>query len=192
MSFNMLTPTVVGLVTGGIAIYLVQILFSNRSGSEKTIASILLGVSGDAWSFVALQYCYGISNRTYMVFVTSKMLCGAKVRGLLAAPVIVSERWKDPLFYPRPEVVAKYADIPFDSDQFKQMNSANFQIRSEDVDSIEYSADPKWGMGTVPYSGRLFIRKKDGKKVELILLGNQIGSDIRDRLVACGYGVTGK
>lgn len=171
-----------------VAVYLVQLMLSNRSGSEKAVACTISNIQYTSWSFVALQYCYGISNRTYMVFVTDKMICGAKVRGVLPAPIKITERWNDPFFYPRPEVVAKYSSVNIEAPQFKQIDSANFQILREDVDTLVFSADRKWGMGTVPYSGRLFINLNRGSKIELILLGTQDGLAIRDRLAQGGFG----
>jgi len=187
MNINPAIPVVAAVV----AVYVVQSLRSNRSGSEKAIADSLANIQTAAWSFVAFQYCHVISNRTYMVFVTRKMLCGGVVRGVLPAPIKATERWRDPLFYPSPEIVAKYADIELESPQFRTMNRANFQIHSDEIDSIVFSADPKWGMATVPYSGRLFVKKKNGATIELILLGTQDGPSIRDRLVADGFGKAG-
>ncbi len=38
---------------------------------------------------------------------------------------------------------------------------------------------PKWGMGPIQHSGKLYVRTKDGKRRELILLGRQDGEALR-------------
>ena len=150
--------------------------------------SLVANTRPAAWNFVALQYCYGILNRTYIVFVTDRMICGAHVRGVLPAPVHVTERWRDPFFYPRPSLVAKYEGIDLESPEFTTIRRANFQLSRDQVTSVEFSDEAKWGMGTVPYSGRLFLSLRDGSVTELILLGVQDGPGLQHRLVAAGFG----
>jgi hypothetical protein len=171
-----------------VAVLAVQYLLSNRSGSEQTVKPALTDISSVGWNFVALQYCFGISNRTFLIFVTKEMICGAKVRGALPAPGVVTERWQDPLFYPRPKMVTRYLGIDTGSAAFKKMDSANFQIHKADVDAVIFNAEKKWGMGAVPYSGRIIIGLRDGSKIELILLGVQDGMAIKNRLLADGFG----
>jgi len=180
--------TVVPVAASIGAVLAVQYLLSKRAGSEQAVKLALTEITSVGWSFVALQYCFGISNRTYLIWVTKEMICGAKVRGVLPSPTAMTERWQDPMFYPRPEIVSKYRDIDPESPQFKQMDSANFQIHIADVDSIVFNAKKKWGMGNVPSSGRLFIRLKDGSTIELVLLGAQDGPAIKNRLLADGFG----
>ena len=48
----------------------------------------------------------------------------------------------------------------------------------------------KWGMGSVPYSGRLLVSRNDRTRIELILLGTQDGPRLRDRLQAAGFGAS--
>src|ERR1041384_2923085 len=165
-----------------------QALSSTPRGSEAEVKTLLAEMPASTWHFVALQYCYGILNRTYMVFVTRDMICGAKVRGLLAAPVHVTDRWHDPLFYVRPRLVARYGRVNLEGPEFASLNSANFQIRKGEVATVEFTAEPKWGMGTVPYPGRLYLTTADGIRRELILLGNQDGQAIRERLLTNGFG----
>ena len=46
------------------------------------------GPRGYLWSFVALEYYALVLNRTFKVFVTDQLLCGAIARGWLAAPIL--------------------------------------------------------------------------------------------------------
>jgi hypothetical protein len=138
-----------------------------------------------AWHFVALEYCYGMLNRTYIVFVADAMICGARVRGLLPAPLAVNERWFDPYFFPRPDIVKRYTGVDLTSPEFKRLSVANFQVPLNEVEDVRFNAAPKWGMGTVPYSGRIHLRLRDGTTRELILLGKQDGPALVERLRAC-------
>jgi len=178
--------TIVALVWA--ALLGLQLLQTNIPDTETELSAVLSGVPRQRWHFVALEYYLGILNRTYAVFVTDRMLCGAKVRGLLAAPVNPNQRWRDPYFYPRPKLVASYTGVDLESSSFKTLNSSNFQVSKDQVDRVEFDDSPKWGMGTVPYSGRIFLHMRGGGKRELILLGNQHGSQIAERLRFAGFG----
>jgi hypothetical protein len=170
------------------SLFAVQLLLTNRAGSNDEISKILATVRPSAWYFVALEYYSGISNRTLVVFVTEKMICGAEVGGLLVAPVVVTERWHDPLFYPRPGRLARYGGLDVESEAFSMMSKGNFRLRREQIASVEFTDEEKWGMGKVPYSGRLLVSLTDGAKKELILLGRQDGLALRLRLRAGGFG----
>jgi hypothetical protein len=162
-----------------------QVVLANRRGTEADIAAQLASVTPPAWHFVALEYCYGMLNRTYVVFVTDAMICGARVRGLLPAPLAVNERWLDPYFFPRLGMVKRYARVDLTSTEFKRLSSANFQIPLSDVKDVRFNAEPKWGMETVPYSGRIHLDLRNGSTRELILLGKQDGPALASRLRAC-------
>ncbi|MGA2449724.1 MAG: hypothetical protein ABTD50_13660 [Polyangiaceae bacterium] len=180
----------VGVVVS-LALLALQVRLTNRAGSSEQVKAVIATVRPEAWHFVALEYGNGILNRTHIVFVTEHVMAGACVRGTLPAPMVVTERWHDPYFYPRPVLVAKYRHIHLESPEFIDMNRANFHLRREQVKDVEFTTEPKWGMGKVPYSGRLMLSLEDGVKKELILLGTQNGPDLRDRLRAGGFGGRG-
>jgi len=163
--------------------YAFQMLITNRKGSELSVTKSLAQITDGSWTFVAMQYYFGILNRTYLVFVTDSLVCGAKVKGLISAPRAPDARWKDPLFYVSPDLAGRYARMDVGSDEFLTCCRANFRITKSEVRDVEFSQKPKWGMATVPYSGRIFLRMKTGKSIELILLGNQAGPQIRERLL---------
>jgi hypothetical protein len=164
--------------------YAFQRLITNRKGSELSVTRRLDQMADGIWTFVAMQYYFGILNRTYLVFVTESLLCGAKVKGAISAPRAPDTRWKDPLFYVSPDMASKYADMDVASEEFLTGCRANFRIAKSEIRDVEFSQTPKWGMATVPHSGRIFLRMKSGKSIELILLGNQDGTRIRERLQA--------
>jgi hypothetical protein len=128
--------------------------------------------------FMAMQYYALMLNRTYKVFVTDKMLCGAKVLGLVASPPAPRTDQLDSDGWGATIAATLYERLDVTSPKFLRMNFANFQISWQDVESIKFSASPKWGMGNVPYSGRIFLRLKSGRSKELILVGQQNGPAI--------------
>ena len=140
------------------------------------------GPRGYEWSFVVLEYYALILNRTYKVFVTNELLCGAIVRGWLASPIFPSEAWYDPDFYARAEILRRYENVEVSSEAFTRVNYWNFQLPRSALADVEFTTRPKWGMGNVPYSGRLFLHYREGGSRELILLGQQDGPTIRTRL----------
>jgi hypothetical protein len=164
------------------AIAAVQRLFFNRPGTELRVETAISTLTPAAWNFVAMEYCYGMLNRTFLVFVTANTLCGARVRGPMSAPMMVSERWYNPHFYPRFRLVEKYAHMNIESPSFLKVSSANFQIPRQQLESCEFTAKPKWGMGTLPYSGRLLLHLRNGTTRELILLGEQNGPELLTKL----------
>jgi hypothetical protein len=180
-----LTALVVFAVLG-----ILQALLSNRPGSSAEVETSLAGVTPPAWPFVAMQYHLGILNRTYVVFVSERSMCGARVRGPLLAPVQVTSRWNDPFFYPRPALLAKCVGVDLESEKFLATDRANFRLRKDDVAVVEFTTESKWGMGAVPYSGRLLVTRKDRTRMELILLGIQDGRGLCDRLRAEGFGAS--
>jgi hypothetical protein len=180
MARNLIVLAVVCVVLFGM-----QIVLANRKGTESDIKAQLASMVPPAWHFVALEYCYGMLNRTYVVFVADAMICGARVRGLLPAPLAVNERWFDPYFFPRPDILKRYTGVDLTSPEFKRLSVANFQLPLNEVEDVRFNTKPKWGMGTVPYSGRIHLRLRDHTTRELILLGKQDGPALVERLRAC-------
>ncbi|MGO9838734.1 MAG: hypothetical protein ACLP1X_31530 [Polyangiaceae bacterium] len=169
-------------------LYALQAVLGNRAGSEAEVAASLSAVPRALGWFVALEYFRGIDNRTFVVLFTKNAICGAWTRGVLVAPLQVTPRWRDPLFYPRPAAVAKLRGLDIESSEFLKTNRANFQIRREDVEAVEHTTEEKWGMGRVPYSGRLILLLKDGRRRDFVLLGDQDGPALVERLRAATFG----
>lgn len=140
------------------------------------------GPSGYQWSFVALEYYALILNRTYKIFVSDDIVAGAIVRGWLPSPPAQRGAWFDPDFYPRERILRRYNGVDIHSDRFAQLNYWNFQLARTEIADVEFTRRPKWGMGNVPYSGRIILYFRRGGAQELILLGLQDGPAIRDRL----------
>ena len=134
------------------------------------------------WNFIAMQYYGLLLNRTYRVYVTDLYLCAAKVSGLLASPRSVSEKWYDPEFYVKQSLADQYDHIDPASPALLAQDRANFQIARHSITGIDYYPK-KWGMGAVPYSGRLVVNTSANTSHELILLGRQDAETIRSGLL---------
>jgi hypothetical protein len=139
------------------------------------------GSSPPTWSFVAMQYYWLMLNRTFEVFVTGSKLCAARVRGLMASPGFIDAAWKNPQFYVRPGLRSRYESVDPESTAFLGLDNANFQIPRSEISTVEHHRT-KWGMGAVPYSGRLVISLTGQRECELVLLGAQDGKAIAARL----------
>lgn len=132
--------------------------------------------------FAAMQYYALILNRTYNVFVADTMLCGAKVRGIVASPPHASSEMQDGEYWTRTLQQTLYERLDVTTPTFRKLNAMNFQIRWKDIARVEFNPAKKWGMGNVPHSGRIFIRLKSGRSRELILLGDQDGLAVKHML----------
>jgi heat shock protein HtpX len=137
------------------------------------------------WSFVAMEYHGLVLNRIFRIFVTEHSLAGARVRGLMSSPLLPpGDAWLDPDFYPNPSLEERYRGLDPESAEFLAADRANFRYDRSAIESVEFVARPKWGMGNVPSSGRIFLRVAGGGRRELLLLGRQPGPEIRDALAS--------
>jgi hypothetical protein len=139
------------------------------------------GTADDPAWFAAMEYYALILNRTYKVFVTDQMVVGVTVRGLVISPLFPASSMLSQEFWVRTQAAKRYESIDLTSEKPLQMHSANFQIHWNEIAQTEYRAGRKWGMGNVPHSGRLALRLRDGQQRELILLGRQNGSTLKEK-----------
>lgn len=137
---------------------------------------------GYDWRFVALEYHALILNRIYLIFVGSRMLSGAHMGGPVVARPFPEAAW-DPDYWVSKRRLAGYGGMNVSRPEFLSRHRANFQLPRAEIVDVRFDASPKWGMGNVPYSGRLHVDWRDGTRKEFILLGRQDGPSIRDRLL---------
>jgi hypothetical protein len=166
-----------------------RIPLANGVGSTGNQRPGLQGEDGSARWFAAMEYYALILNRTYKVFVTDRMLCGGKVRGLVSNSPGVSQM-VDQAQWVQTSSAKIYDRLDVTSRDFLAWNSANFQIPWSDIARIEYRPDRKCGMGSVPHSGRLNIALRSGRTRELILLGAQDGEVLKRQLEQAASGQT--
>jgi hypothetical protein len=143
----------------------------------------MTGPTGYDWNFVGMSYHTLILNRTYLVLVSDRVIAGAVVRGILPSSLSSPPpEWLEPTFYPNPKLVSRYDGVDIHDEAFLAVNTAGFRIDRTTLSDVTLDLTPKRGMGYVPYSGRIILRTQDGRSRELILLGQQDGGAIRDRL----------
>lgn len=154
-----------------------------QDSNLKSVSSLGKGI----WSFVAMKYYAMVLNRTYRVYITDKDLCGVRVGNTISTPPYPDqltpeewEKWQESDFYTDKNLEKKYDESDFHSGNFLAKDKANFLVHRDDIERIDYHPK-KWGMGRVPYSGRLVFITKKGN-IELILLGKQDATEIRQRL----------
>jgi hypothetical protein len=150
------------------------------AASEPEPAS---GPRGYDWAFVALSYHTLILNRAYVVLVSEEVVAGAVARRIVMSPgAAPADEWNNPWFYTKERLVRRYNGIDVRSDAFLAVDRGGFRIDRRELADVTVDLSPKWGMGYVPYSGRINLRTRDGRSRELILLGRQDAGLIRDRL----------
>ena len=155
------------------------------TASEATRSEPNLSASppyGFTWSFVALEYYALILNRVFLMLVGDRVLAGAYMRGPVAAVPFPATAW-EPGYWLSERQLRRYGGIDVSGAEFPTRHWFNFQCLRSDIIDVRVNPRPKWGMGTVPYSGRLHVTLQSGRQRELIPLGRQDGPGIRDRLL---------
>ena len=136
---------------------------------------------GTLWGFVALQYHTLILNRVYAVCVGAGSLVALVGRGAVISPPVARENMSTPLWWLRREKMATYANLELNEEAVTKAAFANLRIPIHAIESITFTTDAKWGMGNVPYSGRIIVVAA-GRRREFILLGKENGAAVCERL----------
>ncbi|TDW97190.1 hypothetical protein [Dinghuibacter silviterrae] len=145
--------------------------------------------------FVAMEYYALILNRTFLVLLTKDYLVGIKVHGLISAPggsdeltkaitalLAVHGNLTDPSSYIKTKYLDAIKEVDLLDGSIIAKNRSNFLIPRGDVTNAWYNPRPKWGMGPYPHDGRVYIETAGRKKREFIILGNQSGKRIAERI----------
>ena len=137
----------------------------------------LPGPHGFTWGFIALEYYALILNRVMAVLFTARNMVIVRVGDVVIAPHHLTDDWYEPLAYQTRRMVARYAGVAVESDEVLRLDRVNRRAPLSEISGAAFEHAGKWGMGSVPYSGKIFLhgtRHRD----ELILLGNQSGDEI--------------
>ncbi|WP_153797015.1 hypothetical protein [Foetidibacter luteolus] len=147
--------------------------------------------------FVAMQYYGLILNRTFLVLLTTDLIIGIKVNGLVSVEsggsLLAKEATKtmaikgdlqNPYSYIKSKYIDKVQDIELLNGNILMLDKSNFVIRRADIKNAYYDPRKKWGMGYYPHDGKVYILTNDGKKKEFIILGNQSGQHIANLVLA--------
>jgi len=143
--------------------------------------------------FVAMEYYRLILNRTFLVLITNKELIGIKVHGPIGAeshdplvnllPLTIDGDLQNPYSYISMKYINRIKDIDLQSADLIKIDSSNFRINKADIVETTYDKRKKWGMGHYPHDGRVYVKTKDYKKREFIIMGSQSGQEIKNRLI---------
>jgi hypothetical protein len=154
-----------------------------------------LRLNSDLYSgktFIAMQYYGGIFNRRVKVFVLEDRLSVGTIGGLLATPLFATEKWYDPEYYIAPVYAKRYENVDPHSEKFLSIDKSNYQILQSNIAKIEFDPTDKWGMGTVPHSGKILVQTLDGDEHEFILLGSQDGIFVKTMIEQTMQGTDNK
>jgi hypothetical protein len=134
----------------------------------------LPGPRGFTWGFIGLEYYALILNRVMGVLFTERNVVIVRVGDVVMAHryVSVADYW--PLVHVTPRMAAKYSAVAVESDEVLRIDRVNRRVPLSDLRNATFHASSKWGMGSVPYSGKIFLHGA-GRPREFILLGNQSG-----------------
>ncbi len=146
--------------------------------------------------FVAMEYYNLILNRTFLILETSSRLIGLKVNGVISgenktdelanyivSPLSVKGNLTNPYSYFKEKYIRRLENEDVLDENFLQRNKMNFVVEKSAIKNAYYNPKKKWGMGAYPHDGRVFIKTTNGKKREFIILGNQSGQEIADRIM---------
>ena len=146
--------------------------------------------------FVAMQYYGLILNRTFLFILTNNLLIGIKVNGVVGVEsggsVIAKEisnslgikgDLNNPYSYVKSRYIEKIQDCDLLNGSILTQNKSNFIIKRSDIQNAYHDPKKKWGMGYYPHDGKVYIQTIDGRKKELIILGNQSGQTIANLLI---------
>lgn len=148
-------------------------------GTQATIIrdGDLPGPHGFTWGFIGLEYYGLILNRVMAVLFSTRSVTIVRVGDVVAAPHHVTDAHYDPLAYVGPRMAAKYSSVAVESDEVLRIDRVNRRVPLSEVRSVTFEDSAKWGMGSVPYSGKIFLHAT-GRPREFVLLGNQSGEKI--------------
>lgn len=134
--------------------------------------------------FIAMEYYGLILNRTYFIAAARESISGLKVGGLVVNPPMARQELFNPRHYLGHADLNLFHGLLSQSRTELRSDHAHFNYPWSSVAGLSFNDKPKWGMGNVPYSGRLFVALTNGRQREFILLGRQNGPDLLRQLNA--------
>jgi hypothetical protein len=151
--------------------------------AEETPEANLL--KSTLYGFVAMEFYWLILNRTYLVFAATDGLYGWKATG----PVTNSNRRYFEPFQKMFENQEFMRDLPV----IRKLSglSGGFFYPPSQIALVSSDERSQWGMGDIAHSGHVHVRLASGESRKLIVLGEVIPEEARDRIVAAlGAGIT--
>ncbi|AFM05447.1 hypothetical protein Fleli_3107 [Bernardetia litoralis DSM 6794] len=143
--------------------------------------------------FVAMEYYNLIMNRTFLVLILEDYLIGMKVNGLVSVEnnndaitsaitrsMSIQGDLENPYSYMKNSYLRKIENLDIYGAEILKIERANFKINRNEIESATYDERQKWGMGYYPHDGKVYIKMKNGKKKEFIIVGSQSGKEIEN------------
>jgi hypothetical protein len=111
-----------------------------------------------------------MAGKTYKVFITDEMLCGARVGGSIDGESVPSKAG-EPATWANTTQATLYERLDVTSPAFLALDAKNFHLRFRDITEVAYDPDKRWLQPDVPHSGRLLLTDAGGREYDLLLLG---------------------
>lgn len=141
--------------------------------------------------FVAMEYYNLILNRTFLILISDEYLIGLKVNGSISVEgggdpltrsitktMAIQDDLQNPYSYMKSSYLRKIESLNIYGDNILKIDKPNFRISLNEIGSVTYDKRKKWGMGHYPHDGKVYVKTKNGKKKEFIILGSQSGKAI--------------
>ena len=143
---------------------------------EETPPSELLRYP--VYGFVAMEFYWLILNRTFVVFIAPDGLYGWKTNG----PVSNADKT---YFEPYQEMLQD-PDFTRDLPAVRKLAAlrGGFIYPKAEIVAVTSDERRQWGMGGIAHSGHVYLRLASGSTRKLILLGEVIPDNVRDRMIA--------
>jgi len=146
--------------------------------------------------FVAMEYHTLILNRTFLILLTNDYLIGLQGNGVVSVEgghnlfareiskaMSIRGDLNNPYSYLKGKYIRSIENENLFDGSVTRKNKTNFVIDKKDISNAIYDEKKKWGMGPYPHDGKVYIETKDGKKREFIILGDQSGHKIANRIL---------
>lgn len=130
------------------------------------------------YAFVAMEFYALMLNRTFAVFVAPDGLYGWKATGIVSH---ADRKYYEPLraLVTDPELARDMRAIR----KLAEQRGGFFYPRAE-IAAVSADEKSQWGMGGILTLGHVTVRLASGKRRRLILLGETIPDEARDRIAA--------
>ncbi len=143
--------------------------------------------------FVAMEYYNLIMNRTFLILISDEYLIGLKVNGLISVEgggdpltrsitknMAIQDDLQNPYSYMKSSYLRKVENLNIYGEDILKTEKTNFKINRNEIKNVTYDKRKKWGMGYYPHDGKVYVKTKNGKKKEFIILGSQSGKEIEN------------
>lgn len=141
--------------------------------------------------FIAMEYYNLMMNRTFLVLILEDCLIGLKVNGLISVEaggepltrsitnqMSIQDDLENPYAYLKSSYLRKIENLNIHGESILKIEKPNFRINCNEIERVTYDKRKKWGMGHYPHDGKVYVKTKNGKKKEFIILGSQSGKEI--------------